>query len=67
MRFPRDSRGVVFSIGDRVAYNRSGDVVEGIVVGITRSEVRIQPHPDFVRSDHVSRVRNFQGILVLDA
>lgn len=68
MRPVRDSRGVEIRVGQIVAYNRSGDVVEGEVVGVSNSAVRIFAHPDFQQGRNdtkPSRVRNLRSILVL--
>lgn len=64
----RDSRGVEIKPDQTVAYNRSGDVIEGQVISVTPWTVTIMPHYDFQqgRNDsRLSRVRNPRGILVL--
>lgn len=65
---PRDSRRVPLRVGQRVAYNRSGDVVEGIIVDVHPGHCKIMAHADFMqgRNDMVpSRVKNERSILVL--
>lgn len=69
MRRVCDSRGTRITPGARVAYNRSGDVIEGVVERIAPNTVIVRPLPEFVwrgPADPVSRVRNPRGILVLD-
>lgn len=65
---PKDSRGVPLEAAQRVAYNRSGNVIEGEIVRVSNSSIMIAAHPDFQqgRDDtKLSRVRNFRSILVL--
>ncbi len=64
----RDSAGVKIAVGQEVAYNRSGNVVRGTVVGLSSSAIRIQAHPEHQqgRDDNKpSRVRNSRSVLVL--
>ena len=64
----RDSRGVEIKPGQIVAFNRSGDVIEGEVWRVNSGAVLIFAHPDFQQGRNdtkPSRVRNPRGILVL--
>lgn len=68
MRTPTDSRGRHITLGACVAYNRSGDVISGRVVGISAGHIKIEPDDDFAHPWHktsFSRVKNFRSILVL--
>lgn len=63
-----DSRHRPLAVGQRVAYNRSGDVVEGEIVHLTRSAVHIQPSHDYQRpwsSSPLSKVKRGSSIMVL--
>jgi hypothetical protein len=66
----RDSRGRLLAVGQRVAYNRSGNVAEGKIIDIQWSHIKIEPHPDYVRNCQrglpYSRVKNSLSIMVLD-
>lgn len=51
-----------------MAYNRSGDVVEGEIVHLTPSAVHIMPHSDYRRSwssSPLSKVKRGQSVMVL--
>jgi hypothetical protein len=77
-RAHKDSRGVELSIGQKVAYNRSGDVIEGEIVGLG-ADIRVMADVEFWRrpflanypppyprvKPNVSRVRNGRSVLVL--
>lgn len=70
LRFPhRDSRGVEIKNGQRVAYNRSGDVIEGTILDASSSgHIKVTPGEDFRASfgaPKFSRVRHGRSILVL--
>lgn len=62
-----DSQGHPISAGLRVAFNRSGDVVPGIVLDVHPSHIKIKSiaasggHPE----GHISRVKNGRSVLVL--
>lgn len=63
-----DSRARALAVGQRVAYNRSGNVVEGEIVHLTHSAVHIMPHPDYRRSyaaSPLSKVKRGHSIMVL--
>lgn len=66
----RDSRLREIQPGQRVAYNRSGNVIEGTVLEVRSSYVLIEPHEDFLspRSSWPaeSRVKCGTSILVLE-
>lgn len=63
----RDSRGREYGVGERVAYNRSGDVVCGEVVHITPTVVLVRAQDDFHQAyrSPVSKVKNRRSILVI--
>lgn len=63
----RDSRGVQYDVGARVAYNRSGNVIAGEVVHITASMVKIKPDNEWQGGywPHISHVKNRNSILVI--
>lgn len=64
----RDSRYRVIDVGDRVAYNRSGDVVEGVVIDVRANYALIEPHEDYRRNwftSSYSKVKRGMSIIVL--
>lgn len=63
---PLDSQGREIKEGDRVAYNLSGDVVPGVVIGISPGHIKIRcESARYVRRGHISRVKNSRGVMVL--
>jgi hypothetical protein len=64
---PKDVRGMTLREGQKVAYNRSGDLCVGHIVAVAWGSVRIQPTREFSNGGRPreSRVRNTRGILVL--
>lgn len=57
---------MILEPGQRVAYNRSGDVIEGEVLDVDcRSHIKVQPHTDFRANRSYSKVRHGRSILVL--
>jgi hypothetical protein len=67
--YHRDSQGTPLRVGQRVAYNMSGDVVPGEIVRIsTRISILHTGRPVGLyhgKDDHISKVRNSSSILVL--
>lgn len=71
---PTDTSGQEIEVGDRVAYNYSGMVVEGVVEKINTHwtsrwgnyQVDGVIHVKMKNSDHISKVKNFDGILVIN-
>lgn len=66
----KDSRGTLLEVGQRVAYNRSGNVVEGEIVHLTPStiHIHIRPHPDYLKSwarSPLSKVKHGYSVMVL--
>jgi hypothetical protein len=69
MRLPaikQDSQGTVIRPGQKVAYNRSGDVVPGEVINVQNSHVKILAEDRRAHYPKVSKVKNGRSILVLD-
>lgn len=68
MRTHYDSSGRALTEGAEVAFNRSGDVIRGKIVGLG-ADIRIDPLPPARRnySGQPSRVRHGRSTLVLDA
>lgn len=67
-RTDHDSQGTPISAGLRVAFNRCGDVVPGIVLDVHPRHIKIKSvtasggYPE----GHISRVKNSRGVLVLN-
>jgi hypothetical protein len=63
----KDSAGVEIEVGQRVAYNCSGNVVAGEVVDAQpgHTKIRAEGGACYPRKGHISRVRNSRSILVL--
>jgi hypothetical protein len=62
----RDSQGTVIRQGQKVAYNRSGDVVPGEVIEVRDSHIKILADDRIGRfHPKVSKVRRGVSILVL--
>ena len=66
---PKDSRGVRIEVGQKVAYNCSGNVVAGTVVDVQPSHTKIKAWggATYPREGHISRVKNSRSIFVIVA
>lgn len=65
----RDSRGYELKPGQRVAYNRSGDVIEGTILDVScASHIKVEPHRDFRRNyaSTFSKVRHGRSVMILE-
>jgi hypothetical protein len=64
----KDNRGTVVKIGHRVAFNISGDVAVGDVVGISRGgviSIMLLHQADGKNTGHISKVKKPQSLIVL--
>lgn len=69
MKYWIDCRGTQITEGAKVAYNYSGDVVPGEVVGLTPGHVKIRLGRSAQYSGsgrHISKVKRPRSILVLE-
>jgi hypothetical protein len=64
---PKDSAGTRIEVGQKVAYNCSGNVVGGEVVDVHPGHTKIKATggATYPRAGHISRVKNSRSILVL--
>ncbi len=60
-----DSQGREIEVGQRVAYNMSGQVVPGVVLAIHPGHIKIRCESTQNRRPDTSRVKNSRGIMVL--
>lgn len=65
----RDSTGRPLEVGQFVAYNMSGDVVPGEIVGLVPSAIKIWYLGDrrygASKDPHVSKVRSGRSVLII--
>lgn len=62
----KDSQGRLLEIDQVVAYNMSGNVVPGQIVGFSPGHIKVWYRgPSKYWEDHVSQVRNGRSMLIL--
>lgn len=61
----KDSAGTFINVGDRVAFNYSGDVALGTVTKIA-SDIIIERDKNFGGTNPISRVKNGRSVLIIE-